>query len=109
MNPRCTCPSSAPQAVSTVRSRRGAPCRAVEAPEAPTQEEARSTPTAEGNGLSGLNTYSRIVTQPKKQGGSQAMLYAVGMKEDDMHKPQVTPPHGAADRLFSCAGVQSSS
>ena len=90
LDPRCSCPpASPPQAARRVRSRKSAPCRAVAAPEAPTQEEARSTKTAQGNGLSGLNTYSRTVTQPKKQGGSQAMLYAVGLKEDDMHKPQV--------------------
>ena len=36
-----------------------------------------------------LNKYSRTVTQPKSQGGSQAMLYATGLTEDDMNKPQV--------------------
>lgn len=37
----------------------------------------------------GLNKYSSHVTQPKSQGASQAMLYATGLKEDDMDKPQV--------------------
>ncbi|EXJ94026.1 dihydroxy-acid dehydratase, mitochondrial [Capronia coronata CBS 617.96] len=37
----------------------------------------------------GLNRVSSHVTQPKSQGASQAMLYATGMKEDDMNKPQV--------------------
>ncbi len=37
----------------------------------------------------GLNKFSSQVTQPKSQGASQAMLYATGLKEDDMDKPQV--------------------
>ncbi|MBI4909866.1 MAG: dihydroxy-acid dehydratase [Acidobacteria bacterium] len=36
-----------------------------------------------------LNKYSSRVTQPKSQGASQAMLYATGMTEADMDKPQV--------------------
>jgi dihydroxy-acid dehydratase len=36
-----------------------------------------------------LNKYSRTITQPKHQGVSQAMLYATGMTEGDMNKPQV--------------------
>ena len=36
-----------------------------------------------------LNPYSRRITQPKSQGASQAMLYATGLTEDDMNKPQV--------------------
>ena len=36
-----------------------------------------------------LNKYSARITQPKSQGGSQAMLYATGMTEADMNKPQV--------------------
>jgi dihydroxy-acid dehydratase len=36
-----------------------------------------------------LNKYSRTITQPKHQGVSQAMLYATGMSEADMNKPQV--------------------
>lgn len=37
----------------------------------------------------GLNKYSSRITQPKSQGASQAMLYATGLTEDDMNKPQV--------------------
>lgn len=37
----------------------------------------------------GLNRYSSRVTQPKAQGASQAMLYATGLSEEDMQKPQV--------------------
>ena len=36
-----------------------------------------------------LNKYSSQITQPKAQGASQAMLYATGMSEDDMNRPQV--------------------
>ncbi|MCH2128814.1 MAG: dihydroxy-acid dehydratase [Pirellulaceae bacterium] len=36
-----------------------------------------------------LNKFSRHITQPKSQGASQAMLYATGMTEADMDKPQV--------------------
>ena len=36
-----------------------------------------------------MNRYSRILTQPKSQGASQAMLYATGLTEDDMDKAQV--------------------
>src|SRR5882762_10135274 len=36
-----------------------------------------------------LNKFSSRVTQPKSQGASQAMLYATGMTEADLNKPQV--------------------
>nr|VFK15569.1 MAG: dihydroxy-acid dehydratase [Candidatus Kentron sp. LFY] len=36
-----------------------------------------------------LNRYSARITEPKAQGASQAMLYATGMKDDDMTKAQV--------------------
>ncbi|CAK7237606.1 dihydroxy-acid dehydratase ilv3 [Sporothrix eucalyptigena] len=36
-----------------------------------------------------LNKVSSFITQPKSQGASQAMLYAVGMTEEDMNKAQV--------------------
>ncbi len=36
-----------------------------------------------------LNKYSKNITQPKKQGASQAMLYGTGMTREDMHKAQV--------------------
>lgn len=37
----------------------------------------------------GLNRTSRTLTQQKVQGASQAMLHAIGMKEDDLKKGQV--------------------
>jgi dihydroxy-acid dehydratase len=36
-----------------------------------------------------LNKYSSRITEPKSQGASQAMLYATGLTEEDMSKPQV--------------------
>lgn len=45
---------------------------------------------------SGLNKYSSRITQPKYQGASQAMLYATGLKESDMSKPQVCLDHSVA-------------
>ncbi|XP_019166077.1 PREDICTED: dihydroxy-acid dehydratase, chloroplastic [Ipomoea nil] len=36
-----------------------------------------------------LNKYSSRITEPKSQGASQAVLYGVGLSDDDMHKPQV--------------------
>ena len=39
--------------------------------------------------MSQLNKYSSRITQPKSQGASQAMLYATGMTDADMSKPQV--------------------
>jgi len=36
-----------------------------------------------------LNKWSSVITQPKVRGASQAMLYAVGLNENDMSKPQV--------------------
>ncbi len=35
------------------------------------------------------NFYSSQITQPPSQGASQAMLYATGLTENDMNKPQV--------------------
>src|SRR5580698_8452181 len=36
-----------------------------------------------------LNKYSSHITQPKSHGASQAMLYATGLTEQDMAKPEV--------------------
>ncbi len=36
-----------------------------------------------------INRYSRVITEPKSQGASQAMLYATGLNEQDIQKPQV--------------------
>ncbi|MDJ0874435.1 MAG: dihydroxy-acid dehydratase [Desulfobacterales bacterium] len=36
-----------------------------------------------------INRYSSRITEPKSQGASQAMLYAAGLREEDMGKAQV--------------------
>ena len=36
-----------------------------------------------------LNKYSSHITEPKSQGASQAMLYATGLTDEDLQKPQV--------------------
>src|SRR5437870_13590423 len=35
------------------------------------------------------NKFSSKITRPKSQGASQAMLYATGLSDEDMEKPQV--------------------
>jgi dihydroxy-acid dehydratase len=42
-----------------------------------------------GTTVSGLNKYSRMLTQTRSQVGSQAMLYGIGLTDEDMQKPQV--------------------
>ena len=37
----------------------------------------------------GLNKFSRRITQPPSQAASQAMLYGAGLDEKDMGNPQV--------------------
>jgi dihydroxy-acid dehydratase len=39
--------------------------------------------------VNGLNKYSRVFTQTRSQVGSQAMLYGIGLTDEDMNKPQV--------------------
>jgi dihydroxy-acid dehydratase len=36
-----------------------------------------------------INRYSSRITQPKSQGASQAMLYGIGLTEEDLNKPEV--------------------
>ena len=36
-----------------------------------------------------LNKYSRTITEPAKQGASQAMLYATGLNPDTIKQPQI--------------------
>ncbi len=50
----------------------------------------------------GLNAWSRHITQPKSQGASQAMLFATGLREEDLGKPQVR----SSDKLRCCRGRQ---
>lgn len=62
---------------------------AVAAPEKQQQPLQQSDQLSANGFVPGLNTYSRVITQPKTQGGSQAMLYATGLSDQDMHKAQV--------------------
>jgi dihydroxy-acid dehydratase len=56
-----------------------------------------STPNGDGRGTNmavktvngQLNKYSSVLTQTRSQVGSQAMLYGIGLGEEDMHKAQV--------------------
>jgi hypothetical protein len=52
------------------------------------QPEAPSATVEDAGASRKLKKYSRV-TQPKSQGGSQAVLYGVGLSEEDMSKPQV--------------------
>lgn len=36
-----------------------------------------------------LNKYSSRITEPKSQGGSQAILHGVGLSDEDLSKPQI--------------------
>ena len=60
---------------------------AIAAPEI--EEEVYGLPASNVEVPKGLNKYSSKITQPKSQGASQAMLYATGLSEDSMNKPQV--------------------
>lgn len=72
----------------TCRHRRlSGPRRAVATPDPVLEEQKMPSP---GEKMPpNLNKYSRRITQPKSQGASQAMLYATGLTEEDMNKPQV--------------------
>ena len=63
-------------------------------PSANTKPRVQKTSTsalrmADGSDEGVMNRYSRVLTQPASQGASQAMLYATGLTEEDMSKPQV--------------------
>ncbi|XP_031249526.1 dihydroxy-acid dehydratase, chloroplastic [Pistacia vera] len=45
-------------------------------------------PTSSASSLK-LNKYSVRITEPKSQGGSQAVLHGVGLSDSDMDKPQI--------------------
>ncbi|GAB2280480.1 hypothetical protein Dimus_015107 [Dionaea muscipula] len=54
-----------------------------------THESSNTTePLRTGHQLK-LNKFSSHITEPKSQGGSQAILYGVGLSDDDMQKPQI--------------------
>ena len=47
------------------------------------------SPSPSSPGVQKLNKYSSRVTEPKSQGGSQAILHGVGLSDDDLKKPQI--------------------
>ncbi|KAH9951528.1 dihydroxy-acid/6-phosphogluconate dehydratase [Amylocystis lapponica] len=51
--------------------------------------EIHSVPKAAPASNVQLNKISALLTQDKSRGGAQAMLYAVGLTEEDMNKPQI--------------------
>ncbi|KAL0368556.1 UNVERIFIED_CONTAM: Dihydroxy-acid dehydratase, chloroplastic [Sesamum calycinum] len=65
----------------------GPPSFTIRASTTTTTETAAPQPPSATTGK--LNKYSSRITEPKSQGGSQAILYGVGLSDEDMHKPQV--------------------
>ncbi|XP_062166178.1 dihydroxy-acid dehydratase, chloroplastic [Alnus glutinosa] len=72
-------PSGRPCASLSLRASLASPAVTVDSsPAPPTSTEIRK-----------LNSYSSQVTEPKSQGGSQAILLGVGLSEEDLSKPQI--------------------
>ncbi|XP_059447440.1 dihydroxy-acid dehydratase, chloroplastic [Corylus avellana] len=69
------------------RSRTSLSLRASLASPAVTVDSSPAAPTSTETHK--LNNYSSQVTEPKSQGGSQAILLGVGLSEDDLSKPQI--------------------
>ncbi|KAL3369358.1 hypothetical protein AABB24_009946 [Solanum stoloniferum] len=59
------------------------PTLTIRAAGAPPETTNSTTPSQK------LNKFSSRITEPKSQGGSQAILYGVGLSDDDMKKPQI--------------------
>ena len=72
---------------------------AIATPDPVLEEQKMPSPTEEMP--PNLNKYSKRITQPKSQGASQAMLYATGLTEEDMSKPQVAAVLCVCDRTRS--------
>lgn len=87
-NLRCCCPGPA----SRPAKRRQLVPVAVAAPDKDTLQSAHNAESNKEGFVPGLNTYSKRITQPKAQGASQAMLYATGLREEDLGKAQVRQP-----------------
>lgn len=54
-----------------------------------TESTEQQTPPPVPSSALKFNKFSSRITEPKSQGGSQAILYGVGLNDDDMVKPQV--------------------
>ncbi|KAK6790188.1 hypothetical protein RDI58_013988 [Solanum bulbocastanum] len=59
------------------------PTLTIRAAGAPPETTNSTTPSQK------FNKFSSRITEPKSQGGSQAILYGVGLSDDDMKKPQI--------------------
>ncbi|PSC73296.1 dihydroxy-acid dehydratase [Micractinium conductrix] len=85
-----TCGLPASRAAGRRPSRVQRPATVCQGAAAPVQEVLEAGSQGfNGEIPKGLNKYSGQITQPKSQGASQAMLYATGLTEADMSKPQV--------------------
>ncbi|KZV34052.1 dihydroxy-acid dehydratase, mitochondrial-like [Dorcoceras hygrometricum] len=62
-----------------------APCSTIRSSATTSETVSPPPPTS----ATKLNKYSSRITEPKSQGASQAVLYGVGLSDDDLHKPQV--------------------
>ena len=51
-------------------------------------------------GAKGPNKFSARITQPKSQGASQAMLFATGLKDEDMNKAQARGTGGGQTAML---------
>lgn len=80
--------ASVQRSFQTCRNQRLSGARAAVSAPDPVLEQQKMPSTTE-EVPANLNKYSRRITQPKSQGASQAMLYATGLTEEDMNKPQV--------------------
>ncbi|KAG8636852.1 dihydroxy-acid dehydratase, chloroplastic [Manihot esculenta] len=56
---------------------------------AQSQTVVTSEPSSASTVAQKLNKYSSRVTEPKSQGGSQAILHGVGLSDEDLSKPQI--------------------
>ncbi|KAJ4837747.1 hypothetical protein Tsubulata_015341 [Turnera subulata] len=63
--------------------------RVITARSQPSSAAAAAGPSSSTAAHHKLNKYSSTITEPKSQGGSQAILYGVGLSEEDMGKPQI--------------------
>ncbi|KAJ5224002.1 hypothetical protein N7468_008544 [Penicillium chermesinum] len=75
--------------LSQTRARLPAALRCLSRPSAPARALSTTLPRFHKDNDVVLNKVSSTITQPISQGASQAMLYAVGLKEEDMNKAQV--------------------
>ena len=96
MAPLLALPGAATAAPLRCSPRRGASRRTAASRGRVTAHAGQTPQAGAAATAAGLNKYSARITQPKSQGASQAMLYATGLKEEDMNKAQARRPSPAA-------------